>query len=270
MGKKERKLTEAVEKEARNTLKSVERALQILEAFTIDHPEYSADELSQKVSLPKGSIYRFLRVLTRRGFLERNPQSKKFRLGIKVFELGSLVWKDMDLRKLALPGIEKLSQKSGETVHLGVLSDNEVVSIEEIESGQSLRISIPIGKRVCLHSTGIGKAILAFLSDEEIESVIRDKGLPRFTSNTITDPILLKEEISKIRKLGYALDNEENEVGIRCVAAPIYNYLGKVVASISISGPAIRITEDRIPHLAEMVKEITFQISRSLGYSPHQ
>ena len=129
----------------------------------------------------------------------------------------------MDLRKLALPGIEKLSQKSGETVHLGVLSDNEVVSIEEIESGQSLRISIPIGKRVCLHSTGIGKAILAFLSDEEIESVIRDKGLPRFTSNTITDPILLKEEISKIRKLGYALDNEENEVGIRCVAAPIYN-----------------------------------------------
>lgn len=251
-----------------DTLKTAQRTLDILEAFSVDHPEYSASELVKKVSLPPGSIYRFLRVLTEKGFLERNPQTKKFRLGMRMFELGSLVWRDLDLRKIALPWIEKLSQKSGETVHLGVLSGNEVVSIEGIESGQSLRISLPVGKRVCLHSTGIGKAILAFLPEEEIKRIIAEKGLPGFTPNTITNPTRLAEEIEKIRRQGYAVDNEENEPGIRCVAAPIRNYSKAVVASISISGPAVRVTEEQVPQLAKIVKEAAYQISRSLGYLP--
>lgn len=255
-----------MKKKSSEPLKSVEKALQILEAFNITHPELSVSELEYILSLPKVSIYRFLRVLLKRGFIMQNPQTRKYRLGIKVFELGSLVLKDMELRKVAFPLIEELSRKSGETVHLGVLDGREAVSIEGSESGYSLRISLPIGKRVCLHSTGIGKAVLAFLSDEEIDEIIEEKGLPRFTNNTITDFYTLKKEIHLIRNQGYAIDNEENEPGIRCVAAPILDSSQHVIASISISGPSIRITNERIPELADMVVETSQKISKALGY----
>lgn len=249
-----------------DTLKSVERALQILEAFTLEQSELSAAEIAQRTSLPKGSIYRFLKILLNKGFLTRDPRSGKYRLGIKVFELGSIVWKGMSLRQVALPIMEELSRWSGETVHLGVLDGHEVVSIEGAESDQSLRIALPVGKRVCLHSTGIGKAILAFLSDEEIEEIIEQKGLPTFTPNTISTREALWREIKNIRKRGYAVDNEENEPGIRCVAAPIRDYSGKVIASMSISGPSLRITDEKIPLFAQKVIEACKKVSSSLGY----
>ncbi|BER91824.1 MAG: IclR family transcriptional regulator, regulon repressor [Candidatus Atribacteria bacterium] len=249
-----------------DTLKSVERALQILEAFTLDHNELSAAEIAQKTALPKGSIYRFLKILLNKGFLVRDFRSGKYRLGIKVFELGSIVWKGMSLRQVALPLMEELSRWSGETVHLGVRDGHEVVSIEGAESDQSLRIALPVGKRVCLHSTGIGKAILAFLSDEEIEEIIEKKGLPVFTPNTISTKEALWKEIKTIRERGYAVDNEENEPGIRCVAAPIRDYSGKVIASMSISGPSMRITDEKIPLFAQKVIETCKKVSRSLGY----
>lgn len=249
-----------------NSLKSVERALQILETFTLDQYELTAAEIAQRVSLPKGSIYRFLSVLLKQRFLVRDLQTRKYRLGIKVFELGSIVWKGMNLRRVALPLMEDLSKWSGETVHLGVRDGHEVVSIEGAESDQSLRIVLPVGKRVCLHSTGIGKAILAFLPDKEIEEILNQKGLPAFTPNTIRDRGRLWEEIKTIRNRGYAVDNEENEIGIRCVAAPIRDYSGRVIASMSISGPSIRITDEKIPLFAQRVIEACEAISRNLGY----
>jgi len=250
-----------------DTLKTVERVLAILNSFDLDHPELSGFELADKASLPRGSIYRFIRVLERQGYLKHDSISKKYKLGIKIFELGSLVWKDLNLRKLALPYIEELSKKSRETVHLGILDGNEVVSIEGAESGQSLRTSLPIGKRVCLHSTGIGKAILAFLSDTDISKIIKEKGLPRFTENTTTDPDKLILEVQNIRKKGFAIDNEENEIGIRCVAAPILDSQNNVVASISISGPSVRIHTENIPHYVSMVMETCNEISTQLGNS---
>lgn len=255
-------------KKVSDSLKTVERTLQILEAFSLQEPEYTAYELAQKIGIPQSTIYRFLRILVRKGFLEQDPITKKFRLGIRVFELGSIVLKNMKLHKIALPFIEELSNKSGETVHLGILDGYEVVSIESIESTHSLRIANPIGKRCCLHSTGIGKAILAFLPDEKIVEIIKNKGLPKFTPNTITDIETLKREISLIRERGYAVDNQENEIGIRCVAAPIRDHTGKVVASISISGPAIRITNGKIPEFAKLVIEVSNKISELLGYKP--
>jgi DNA-binding IclR family transcriptional regulator len=257
-----------MKKQSGEILKSVEKALQLLEAFSINHPELSVSELEVRLSLPKVSIYRFLRVLLKRGFLTQNPQTRKYRLGIKVFELGSLVLRNMELRKAAFPLIEELAQHSGETVHLGILDGKEAVSIEGAESGHSLRISLPIGKRVYLHSTGIGKAILAFLQNEEIEEIIQEKGLPRFMENTITDPDVLKKALQLIRERGYAVDNEENEPGVRCVAAPILDSSQHVIASLSISGPSVRITEERIPELATMVIETSHKVSQALGYLP--
>jgi DNA-binding IclR family transcriptional regulator len=249
------------------SLKSVRKALQIFELFTIDTPELSISDLVRKLSMPKVSVYRFLRVLMKSSFISQDRQTKKYRLSIKIFELGSIVLRNFDLREVAFPLIVELSKRSGETAHLGVLDNQQVISIEGVESDQSLRISLPIGKRVYLHSTGIGKAILAFLTDQEIQEIIRQKGLPRFTNNTIVDPNPLMKEIQLIRKRGYAIDNEENEHGIRCVAAPIFDVNKQVVASISISGPSVRIPHTRISELSSMVIETSQKISKAHGVS---
>jgi len=256
----------AVQKKKADKLKSVVKALQILEAFTIDAPELSIGDLQEKLSIPKVSIYRFMRILINRGFIRQNPHTRRYSLGIRVFELGSIVLRNFELRKIAFPLIDDLSKASGETVHLGVLDGLQAVSIEGVESDRSLRISVPIGKRVFLHSTGIGKAILAFLPDEEIDRIINGVGLPRFTPNTIAERTALLKGIQAIRQYGYAVDNEENEQGVRCVASPIFDADKRVVASISISGPAMRIPIERIPELAEMVIKTTRSISRALGY----
>jgi len=250
------------------SLKSVRKALQIFELFTIDDPELSISELVKKLSMPKVSVYRFLRVLMKSSFITQDKQTKKYRLGIKIFELGSIVLRNFDLREVAFPLIVELSKRSGETVHLGVLDNQQVVSIEGVESDQSLRISLPVGKRVYLHSTGIGKAILAFLPEQEVKEIVRQKGLPRFTNNTIVHIEQLMKEIQLIKKRGYAIDNEENESGIRCVAAPILDANKHVIASMSISGPSVRIPHSRIPELSSMVIETSQKISKAYGVSP--
>ena len=249
------------------SLKSVRKALQIFELFTIDAPELSISELVKKLSMPKVSVYRFLRVLLKSSFITQDRQTKKYRLGIKIFELGSIVLRNFDLREVAFPLIVELSKRSGETVHLGVLDNQQVVSIEGVESDQSLRISLPVGKRVYLHSTGIGKAILAFLPEQEVKEIVRQKRLPRFTNNTIIHFEQLMKEIQLIKKRGYAIDNEENEPGIRCIAAPIFDVNKQVMASISISGPSVRIPHSRIPELSSMVIETSQKISKAHGVS---
>ena len=247
------------------SLKSVRKALQIFELFTIDTPELSISDLVRKLSMPKVSVYRFLRVLMKSSFITQDRQTKKYRLGIKIFELGSIVLRNFDLREVAFPLIVELSKRSGETVHLGVLDNQQVVSIEGVESDQSLRISLPVGKRVYLHSTGIGKAILAFLPEQEVKEIVRQKRLPRFTNNTIIHFEQLMKEIQLIKKRGYAIDNEENEPGIRCIAAPIFDVNKQVMASISISGPSVRIPHSRIAELSSMVTETSQKISKAHG-----
>ena len=256
-----------MKQQAGGKLRSVEKALRLLECFTVDKPQLSTTDLVEKLAIPKVSVYRFLRVLVDRGFITQNKQTKKYRLGLKMFELGSIVLREFALREAAFPLIAELSKRSGETVHLGVLDDQQVVSIEGVESDQSLRISLPVGRRVYLHSTGIGKAILAFLPDSEIQRIVEQKGLPKFTANTIVDPDQLMEDILLTRRRGYAIDDEENEPEIRCVAAPVFDSGRRALASISISGPSVRIQRARIPELASLVVEASRKISNSLGYN---
>jgi DNA-binding IclR family transcriptional regulator len=256
-----------VKRKTRGNLKSVEKAIRLLDCFGLDTPELSIADLVEKLAMPKVSVYRFLRVLKSTGFIAQDQQNKKYHLGLKIFELGSIVLRQFPLREVAFPLISELSKRSGETVHLGVLDNQQVVSIEGVESDQSLRISLPIGKRVYLHSTGIGKAILAFLPDSEIERIIAQKGLPKFTPNTIVDREQLMKEILLIRSRGYAIDDEENEPEIRCVAAPVFGSNKRVLASISISGPSVRIQRARVPELSSMVIETSRRISKALGYN---
>jgi len=246
---------------------SIDRALQILELFSLEKPEWGVTEISKALNIYKSNVHNVLTTLAEKGFVKKDPKTDKYKLSIKFFELGSIVIKNMDLRKIAHPYIEELSKEFNETVHLGVLDKGRVVSIEGEESDKSLCSHIEIGKRTPLHCTAIGKAIMAYLSENEINFTIREKGLEKFTENTITTKKELENEFKKIREQGYAVDNMEHEEGVQCVAGPIRDYTGKVIASMSISAPAFRINENDILIIAKKVKEYCDCISEGMGYT---
>lgn len=247
-------------------INSIDRTLQILQLFSLQKPEWGVSEISRALNLYKSCVHNTLYTLLKRGFVTKNPDNDKYRLSIKFFELGSIVLENIDLRKIAHPYMEQLSKEFNETVHLGILSEGEVVSIEQEKSNQTLQPQIYIGKRAPLHCTGVGKALLAFLPAEEINRIIKEKGLKKYTNNTITDAFQLKKELEKVRQLGYAIDNMEHEPGVRCIAAPIRDHKGNIVASMSLSGPAFRIEEDQIPFIKERVICYCRLISQAMGY----
>jgi len=246
--------------------KSIDRALQILELFSLEKPEWGVTEISKALNIYKSNVYNVLTTLVEKSFVKKDSKTDKYKLGIKFFELGSVVIKNIDLRRIAHPYIEKLSKEFNETVHLGVLDKGRVVSIEREESNKSLYSHIEIGRRAPLHCTAVGKAIMSYLSEDEINLIIKEKGLEKFTENTITTKEGLENEFKIIRKQGYAVDNMEHEEGVRCVAGPIRDYNGKVITSMSISGPAFRIDESNIPNIAKKVKGYCDCISEEMGY----
>ena len=248
-------------------IRSIDRTLQILELFSLEKPEWGVTEISKALNIYKSNVHNVLTTLAEKGFVIKDSKTDKYKLGIKFFELGSIVIKNMDLRKIAHPYMEKLLKEFNETVHLGILVEGEILSIEQEESGQSLSPRIFIGKRAPLHCTGIGKAIMAYLPKDKFAFTIKEIGLIRYTEGTISNEEELEKELEKIREQGYAVDNMEHEEGVRCVAGPIRDYTGKVSASLSVSGPAFRINENNVPNIAKKVKEYCDYISKEMGYS---
>lgn len=251
-------------------IQSIDRVLQVLELFSLEKPEWGVTEISKALNIYKSNVHNILSTLAEKGFVKKDPKTDKYKLGIKFFELGSVVIKNMDLRKIAHPYIEELSKEFNETVHLGVLDEGRVVSIEREESDKSLCSHIEIGKRTPLHCTAVGKAIMAYLSKDKVSAIVEGKGLKKYTENTIIDKEGLEKEFLKIRKQGYAVDNMEHEEGVRCVAGPIRDHTGEVIASMSISGPAFRINENNMPNIAKKVKECCDCISEEMGYNFNQ
>ncbi len=251
-------------------IQSIDRALQVLELFSLEKPEWGVTEISKALNIYKSNIHNILSTFAERGFVEKDAKTDKYKLGTKFFELGSIVIKNMDLRKIARTYIEKLSKEFNETVHLGVLNGGEIISIEQEESNKSLCSHIIIGKRAPLHCTAVGKAIIAFLPKDEISLILKEKGLKKFTKNTITTKEDLEKEFKKIRKQGYSIDNMEHEEGVRCIASPIRDYSGGVIAGMSVSGPAFRINENNMPNIAKKVKEYCNCISEEMGYNINQ
>jgi len=248
-------------------IQSIDRALQVLELFSLEKPEWGVTEISKTLNIYKSNVHNILTTLVERGFVIKDSKTDKYKLSIKFFELGSVVIKNLNLRKIAHPYMEKLLKEFNETVHLGILVEEEILSIEQEESGQSLSPRIFIGKRAPLYCTGVGKAIMAYLSKDKVSAIVEGKGLKKYTENTITNKEELEKEFLKIRKQGYSVDNMEHEEGVRCVAGPIRDYTGKVSASLSVSGPAFRISENNIPNIAKKVKEYCDCISEEMGYN---
>ncbi len=247
-------------------IQSVDRALRILDTFSLKEKELGVTEISKRLDLHKNTVFGLLRTLEYWGYIEQNQSTRKYRLGLKLLELGNQVKEGLDLRAVALPFLQELVERYSETVHLAVHDQGEIVYIEKVEGPNTIRMYSQIGRRAPMHCTGVGKAILAYMSEKEIEKIIRLQGLKYFTPNTITDPRKLHEELRLIKENGYSLDKEEIEIGLRCVAAPIRDSQNTVIAAISVSGPSMRMTEGKIQELISSVKEAAFKISKRFGY----
>lgn len=221
-------------------------------------------DLVQRCGLEKSTVHRLLGALMAEGLVENDPESERYRLGVKLVEYGMAVLRRLDVRTEALPVLARLVAVAEETVHLGARSGVEVIYLEKFEGPHAIQMRSKVGERMPLHSTGIGKAMLAYLSEEQLSSVI-SHGLPKRTDHTITSPEDLRADLQQIRTRGYSIDLEENEVGVRCVGAPVFDHNIRVVGAISIAGPAYRVSEERLQGLAQLVTEAAQEVSRRLG-----
>jgi IclR family transcriptional regulator, KDG regulon repressor len=246
---------------------SVDRALVILEYLGTQTKEVGVRELGQAIGLSKSSVHRILQTLRARGFVKWNPDNARYSLGIKAFEVGCGILRSMEAHTVAKPYLEQLAASLGETVLLGVVDDAEIVYLEKADGRRSVKMYADIGSRRPLHSTAIGKALMAHLERAEIDRIISAKPLARFTSNTITDPEALRQELEKVRRQGYAEDNEETEEGLYCAGAPLFNFSGKPVASISVAVPKLGQQALQKERLIRGIVEKAQEISSKLGYS---
>jgi DNA-binding IclR family transcriptional regulator len=246
---------------------AIERALSIMEALAQRKQGLTNSEISRRLGIPKSSACYILSTLERRGYLSRDQASGKYRLGLKVLSLSGGVQVGTDLREAARPALGKLVERTGLTVHLAILDRGEIVYIDKLESPAGLiRINTWVGRRMDIHSTGVGKVIVAYLPKLEAEALINGRELKKWTPKTIASSEGFLRELEKVRARGYAIDDEENCLGVRCVAAPVFDAAGKIRAAVGVSGTTGQIDRASIAKLALLVREAADEISESLGY----
>lgn len=249
-----------------NTVKSVGRALDIIRIVSSRKSGLGVTEIAKQMDINKSSVYRILVTLAQYGYIEQDTETERYKLGYKFLEISSRLLESIDLRAEAKPFLEELEKATNEVIHLCVYDQGEVVYIEKLEGSETLRTHSKVGKRAPMHCTSVGKAILANLPHTIVLEIIERRGLPRHTEHTITETTAFIKELNKIRQAGYALDLEENEDGITCIAAPIFDHLGAVIASVSISGPRLRMTDECLEGLKGQVMTAGKQISKRLGF----
>jgi IclR family KDG regulon transcriptional repressor len=241
-------------------VRAVERAMQILSSFDGEHEDRGVSEVAQVTGLHKATTHRIMMTLLNGGFLERAPDGGRFRLGIRVVELGLGALRGLDLRRAAFPYMQQLVERFDETCDLGIFDRGWVLDVEVVHSEHSLTIAARVGRRLPAHCTASGRVFLAFLPAEDVEPIL-NWPLEACTAKTITSPAKLREELEATRRRGYAFDDEEFEPGIRAVSAPIRNIDGNVVATLSMPGPTHRMPPQRIPEIVDALLEAADAIS---------
>jgi IclR family KDG regulon transcriptional repressor len=272
MGSKtERSLDLAPEKhhtpERSSTIRSVLHALK-----TFDYLESCGDgagvtEIGQALGVHKSTASRLLATMESRGYVARNNVTGKYSLGMRIVELSRTKLDQLDLRTQARPFLEELVKKTEETAHLAVMDHGSIVYLDKVDTPHNLIMRSRIGYRISAHCTALGKAILAALPDDRIDVILKEEEFLRFTPNTITDPLAFKEHLNRVRIQGFAVDDEEHEEGIRCAAAIIREHTGRVAGAISVSGPTIRVSRQRVEEIGVLVVDVCRRLSESLGYS---
>jgi DNA-binding IclR family transcriptional regulator len=244
---------------------SADRVLKVLEAFTPRDDFLALADLAERLQLPKSSVHRLLATLVAHQLVERDPVNRKYRLGLRLFEIGAMALNGRGLQEAAPNVLHDLSAEAGETCHLAVLSGAEAIYLYKVDGPSSFAMSSRVGRRAPCHATSIGKALVAWASEDLIKQVIW-MGLRPYTRHTITNSADLQAELAKVREAGYAIDLEEFEDGLRCIAAPVRDSSGRVVAAVGIAGPSTRVTDEAVPKLVPPVMTAAMKLSRNLGY----
>jgi len=252
--------------EKTKSVPAVDRVFTILELLAGSKRGLSAAELVELTGMPRSSVHCLTLTLERRGYLYRNIKTGRYLLGLKLFGLANYANGGMELRERAAPELNQLMQQTRLTVHLAVLENDEAVLVAKVDSPGLFRLATWAGKRMEFHCTSIGKVIAAYLPEQTVRRVVTTRGLTRHNENTILCGRRLREELREVRKLGYAVDDEEEEIGLRCIGAPVFDGDGAIVAAISIAGPTSQIHADNLAGYAAKVKSTAARISEALGY----
>jgi DNA-binding IclR family transcriptional regulator len=247
------------------TITALQRGLRLLDLFAQAEKGLTASQVARIAGLPTSTVHRFVVNLETAGFLNCSDGSV-YHLGLSCFSLGQAALGQLDIRRVSLPYLRDLNQQTRETIHLTVRHGLSAVYVEKLDSPEPLRIYSRIGAAVPLHCTGVGKVMLAYLPAADLAATLPKLELRRLTSKSIGSVQELQDHLQRVRKNGYACDLEENEPHIRCIAAPIWDHTGVVNASLSITGPAVRMSLPRLRQLAPLVQDAGLRISRELGY----
>jgi IclR family KDG regulon transcriptional repressor len=244
----------------------IDRAAQILDCFGFDHQELSVSEIGAKTGLHRSTAHRILMALEYNDLIKQNPSTGKYHLGIKLFKLGHQAVSQLNLREICRPFLSRLMNDTKETIHLAVLDDDQVLYLDKVEGPHALRMPSRVGRHIPTYCTSLGKAMLSCLDDQEVKSILRRQTLKPHTENTVKNINQLLADLGSVRKRGYAVDNEEIEIGLRCVGAPLRDYTGGMVGAISVAAPSARLSEKNTPVIGRMVIAIAAGISEKLGF----
>lgn len=251
------------------SVQALDRGLKIL-AVVADGDALSLSEVAARSGIAASTAYRMLTTLSAHGMVEFDGEAQLWSVGVETYRIGSAFLRRRKLVDRARAVMQALMESTGETSNLGVAEDDCVVFVSQVETHQAIRAFFRPGTRSPFHASGIGKAILAHLPPERVVAIIRKAGLEAYTQKTLADPTSLARDLLEARSRGYAIDDEERNEGMRCVAAAIFNEFGEPVAGISVSGPTVRVTPERATALGPLVREAAREVTRAIGGKPDE
>jgi IclR family transcriptional regulator, acetate operon repressor len=246
-------------------VQSVDRALSIMETLAEDDEGYRLSDLAVRTGLSTSTVHRLLATLESRRFVQFDRTGSKWHVGARSFTVGATFARRRNFSAQAVPYLRKLRDLTRETANLAVVDDEFIVVLTRVESREIMRSLTKVGGRVAMVASGVGKAVLATYSDEDVNAIIRHHGMPRLTEKSIVRPGDLFRELAKVRRQGFAVDDEEACMGLRCIAAVVYNDCSEPLAAISVSGMTSRITDERLATLGETVREVAAELTLALG-----
>jgi IclR family transcriptional regulator, KDG regulon repressor len=250
-------------------IQAVDRALRILDLFDEHETELKITDISERMHLHKSTVHSLLKTLQVHGYIDQNPENGRYKLGMKLFERGNFVIHGLDIRKIAKSYLMELSIKTGQTTHLVILDGTEGVYIDKVEGPMATILYSRIGKRISVHCSAVGKALIAFKSPQELKKILKDYVYHVQTQNTITNEAQFLAELSIISERGYSIDNQENEPGVRCAAVPIRDHTGQVIAAISISTLITQVNDEELDKFISLLKKDAEEISQKMGFGIH-
>lgn len=248
------------------TVPALERGLTILEVVAKSKNGYTFSQLAKQLDFPKSSIHSLLVTFERLGYLQKLESSGRYVAGLNLVRIATVASYGITLRQKAGPLLCELTQRTGLTAHIAILENKEALLVAKVEPSGTVPIATWIGKRIAYHCTSLGKALIAWRREEEIDELVKERRMLRHNENTISSLTRLKQELMRTRQAGYSIDDEEEEIGFRCIGAPVLGVSGEVEAAVSVSGTVEQIRTEDVPRIGALVQEAGFEMSRRLGW----